>query len=248
MHWSQTESSKWSCNRLSRRLGQPRNQSVKYTLCAKLTEACVCPKAKPAPLTPPLTAPLSPTAAPRRHSITLLPGNAPRNLHPDPSAEPVRVPFFPSPRNRAAKRSEARAARSARFYASRSPGLPARKDRAPLLGCRRARHTCRMSFQDAASCPVRPHRQAIDACVPIEEVCLGAAHRGSRRIAPAPARRVRERPARRPLPSTSAPAVDHAAALWQLCCRIGCTTTVACQRVGCSHTSSICRAVECTGF
>ena len=61
--------------------------------------------------------------------------------------------------------------------------------------------------------------------------CLGAAHRGSRRIAPAPARRVRERPARRPLPSTSAPAVDHAAALWQLCCRIGRTTTVACQRV-----------------
>jgi len=63
------------------------------------------------------------------------------------------------------------------------------------------------------------------ACVPIEEVC-------SRRIAPAPARRVRERPARCPLPSTSAPAVDHAAALWQLCCRIGRTTTVACQRVG----------------
>ena len=68
--------------------------------------------------------------------------------------------------------------------------------------------------------------------MPIEEVCLGAAHRGSRRIAPAPARRARERPARRPLPSTSAPAVDHAAALWQLCCRIGRTTTVACQRVG----------------
>ena len=63
-------------------------------------------------------------------------------------------------------------------------------------------------------------------------VRLGAAHRGSRRIAPAPARRVRERPARRSLPSTSAPAVDHAAALWQLCCRIGRTTTVACQRVG----------------
>ena len=52
------------------------------------------------------------------------------------------------------------------------------------------------------------------------------------RTAPAPARRVRELPARRPLPSTSAPAVDHAAALWQLCCRIGRTTTVACQRVG----------------
>ena len=52
------------------------------------------------------------------------------------------------------------------------------------------------------------------------------------RIAPAPARRVHELPARRPLSSTSAPAVDHAAALWQLCCRIGRTTTVACQRVG----------------
>ena len=35
-------------------------------------------------------------------------------------------------------------------------------------------------------------------------------------IAPAPARCARERPAPRPLPSTSAPAVDHAAALWQL--------------------------------
>ena len=58
-------------------------------------------------------------------------------------------------------------------------------------------------------------RRGKDArCVPIEEMCLGAAHRGSRRIAPAPARRARERPARRPLqaPSTSAPAVDHAAA------------------------------------
>ena len=63
-------------------------------------------------------------------------------------------------------------------------------------------------------------------------MCLGAAHRGSRRIAPSPARRARERPARRPLPSASAPEADHAAALWQLCCRIGRTTTVAWQRVG----------------
>ena len=62
--------------------------------------------------------------------------------------------------------------------------------------------------------------------------CLGAAHRGSRRIAREGARHARERPARRPLPSASAPAADHAAALWQLCCRIGRTTTVACQRVG----------------
>ena len=61
---------------------------------------------------------------------------------------------------------------------------------------------------------------------------LGAAHRGSRRIAREGARHARERPARRPLPSASAPAADHAAALWQLCCRIGRTTTVACQRVG----------------
>ena len=42
----------------------------------------------------------------------------------------------------------------------------------------------------------------------------------------------RERPTRRLLPPPSAPAADHAAALWQLCCRIGRTTTVACQRVG----------------
>ena len=42
------------------------------------------------------------------------------------------------------------------------------------------------------------------------------------------------RPTRRLLPPPSAPAADQAAALWQLCCRIGCTATVACQMVG-SH-------------
>eukprot|EP00964_Phaeocystis_antarctica_P002294 scaffold1195_cov35-Phaeocystis_antarctica.AAC.3 len=71
--------------------------------------------------------------------------------------------------------------------------------------------------------------QGLTAC---RSQVLGAAHRCSRRIAREGVRRARERPARRPLPSTSAPAVDHAAALWQLCCRIGRTTTVACQRVG----------------
>jgi len=63
---------------------------------------------------------------------------------------------------------------------------------------------------------------------------LGAAHRGSRRIAREGARHAREGPARRQPPSASAPAADHAAALWQLCCRIGRTTTVAFQMVG-SH-------------
>ena len=57
----------------------------------------------------------------------------------------------------------------------------------------------------------------------------GAAHRGSRRIAPAATRHARGRSARRPPPSAGAPAADHAAALWQLCCRIGRATTVACQ-------------------
>ena len=63
---------------------------------------------------------------------------------------------------------------------------------------------------------------------------LGAAHRGSRRIAPVATRHARGRPARRQPPSAGAPAADHAAALWQLCCRIGRTTTVAFQMVG-SH-------------
>ena len=47
-------------------------------------------------------------------------------------------------------------------------------------------------------------------------------------------RHARGRPARRQPPSAGAPAADHAAALWQLCCRIGRTTTVAFQMVG-SH-------------
>ena len=56
----------------------------------------------------------------------------------------------------------------------------------------------------------------------------GAAHRGSGRIAPEAARHARTRSARHPAPSAGAPA---AAALWQLCCRIGTTTTIACQVV-----------------
>ena len=42
----------------------------------------------------------------------------------------------------------------------------------------------------------------------------------------------RGRSTRHPAPSAGTPAADHAAALWQLCCRIGTTTTVACQVVG----------------
>ena len=60
----------------------------------------------------------------------------------------------------------------------------------------------------------------------------GAAHRGSGRIAPEAARHARARSARHPAPSAGAPAADRAAALWQLCCRIGTTTTIACQVVG----------------
>ena len=56
----------------------------------------------------------------------------------------------------------------------------------------------------------------------------GAAHRGSRRIAPAATRHARGRSARRPPPSLAA---DHAAALWQLWCRVGRTTTINCQVV-----------------
>ena len=59
----------------------------------------------------------------------------------------------------------------------------------------------------------------------------GAAHRGSGRIAPEAARHARTRSARHPAPSAGAPAADRAAALWQLCCRIGTTTTIACQVV-----------------
>ena len=56
----------------------------------------------------------------------------------------------------------------------------------------------------------------------------GAAHRCSRRIAPAATRHARGRSARRPPPSLAA---DHAAALWQLWCRVGRTTTITCQVV-----------------
>ena len=49
----------------------------------------------------------------------------------------------------------------------------------------------------------------------------GAAHRGSRRVAREATRHARGRSAHRPAPSVGAPAADHAAALWQLCCRIG---------------------------
>ena len=47
------------------------------------------------------------------------------------------------------------------------------------------------------------------------------AHRGSRRVAREATRHARGRSAHRPAPSVGAPAADHAAALWQLCCRIG---------------------------
>ena len=60
----------------------------------------------------------------------------------------------------------------------------------------------------------------------------GAAHRGSRRVGPEATRHARGRSARHPAPSAGTPAADHAAALWQLCCRIGTTTTIACQVVG----------------
>jgi hypothetical protein len=39
------------------------------------------------------------------------------------------------------------------------------------------------------------------------------------------------RSARHPAPPAGAPAAERAAALWQLCCRIGTTTTIACQVV-----------------
>ena len=55
----------------------------------------------------------------------------------------------------------------------------------------------------------------------------GAAHRGSGRVAPEAARHARMRSARHPAPPAGAPAADRAAALWQLCCRIGTTTTIA---------------------
>ena len=41
-------------------------------------------------------------------------------------------------------------------------------------------------------------------------------------------RRARAHSTRHPAPSVGAPAAEHAAALWLLCCRIGTTTTIAC--------------------
>ena len=61
----------------------------------------------------------------------------------------------------------------------------------------------------------------------------GVRARGDRapRQPAAATRRARGRSARHPAPSAGAPAADRAAALWQLCCRIGTTTTIACQVV-----------------
>ena len=73
-----------------------------------------------------------------------------------------------------------------------------------------------------------------DACIVWQYGLLGVGHRDSQCIARSAAPHARERPVRRPSLSASAPAADHAAALWQLCCRIGRTTTVAFQMVG-SH-------------
>ena len=56
--------------------------------------------------------------------------------------------------------------------------------------------------------------------------------RAPRQPAAASTRHARARSVRRPARSAGAPAAEHAAALWQLCCRIGTTTTVACQVVG----------------
>ena len=65
-------------------------------------------------------------------------------------------------------------------------------------------------------------------CRGAQRTAGGAAHRGSRRIAPAATRHARGRSARRPPPSLAA---DHAAALWQLWWRVGRTTTITCQVV-----------------
>ena len=62
--------------------------------------------------------------------------------------------------------------------------------------------------------------------------CANRAEVRSRRRAPrqpaAATRHARARSTRHPAPSVGAPAAEHAAALWQLCCRIGTTTTIAC--------------------
>ena len=67
--------------------------------------------------------------------------------------------------------------------------------------------------------------------------CANRAEVRSRRRAPrqpaAATRRARARSTRHPAPSVGAPAADHAAALWQLCCAaLVTTTTVACPVVG----------------
>ncbi len=84
-----------------------------------------------------------------------------------------------------------------------------------------ARH-CSTQVSGAAqrTSGVRPQRPS--------RCARGAAHRGSRRIAPAATRHARGRSARRPPPSLAA---DHAAALWQLWCRVGRTATITCQVV-----------------
>ena len=65
-------------------------------------------------------------------------------------------------------------------------------------------------------------------------MCVPAGVRSRRRAPRQPAaatRHARGRSTRHPAPSAGAPAADRAAALWQLCCRIGTTTTIACQVV-----------------
>ena len=57
-----------------------------------------------------------------------------------------------------------------------------------------------------------------------QQACVPAEVRSRRRAPRQPAaatRHARARSARRPAPSVGAPAAEHAAALWQLCCRIG---------------------------
>ena len=76
------------------------------------------------------------------------------------------------------------------------------------------------------------HRQGRVPCVPIR----GARRRAPRqpRIAPVATRHARGPSAPSTAVGRRACGADHAAALWQLCCRIGRTTTVAFQMVG-SH-------------
>ena len=65
----------------------------------------------------------------------------------------------------------------------------------------------------------------------VGQACEPAEVRSRRRAPRQPAvatRHARARSARHPAPSVGAPAAEHAAALWQLCCRIGTTTTIAC--------------------